>query len=196
MKGILPKGSASATSHKNIGETLKSVDCLSSTIIDSAFLSSIRSLVTLYVDAYHCAGVVGCFFRTTDDDVKDLTAALFYSNNLWLGKPCCSNTCNTTFISPASISVLHCPDLTTLETHFNTQTIVGNMRRLLDGCAEAKCMFRNSFVGTMPLEVHGEDIQIIAMRLKIIFRHLRDPDGYGGSWPEVELRVKDQRRYW
>jgi hypothetical protein len=132
----------------------------------------------------------------TDDDVKDLATALLHLKNLRLGKPYRSNACNATFTSLASISVLYCPDLTTLETHFNTQTIVGDMRRLLDGGAEAKYKLQSKFVGTIPLEVQGEDIQTITTGLKVIFPYLRDLDGYGDSWPEVELRMKDRRRYW
>jgi hypothetical protein len=196
-KGILPKGSASARSHTNIGEALKFLDCPDSTIIDSTFLSSIvrfRSLVRLQVHTV-CprGGVDGCFFRIADDDVKDLAAALPHLSHLRLGQPCYSNTCNTTVTSLMSISA-HCPDLAVLETHFNTRTIVSDMRRLLDGDAgrdEAKCKLRKLCVGIMPLEVREEDIQAIARGFNVIFPYLTDIGGYYGSWSGVVLKMKD-----
>jgi len=199
-KGNLPKGSASATSHTNIGGTLKFLDCPENTIIDSTFSSSIvkfRSLVTLHVRSFYCSDEVGCAFRITDDGVKDLVTALPHLEDLLLGKPCGMNTCNTTVASLVSIST-HCLDLKNLETHFNTRRIVGDMQRLLDGGAEhdgAKCKLRGFSVAMTPLEVGEEDIQTIAMGLNAIFPDLMDLDGYSSSWCRVRLKMVDLQGY-
>jgi len=195
-KSILPKGSASAISHTKIGGTLKFLDCPESTIIDSAFLSSIvtfRSLVTLHVRSFCCNDAGSCTFRITDDDVKDLVVAMPHLDELRLGQPCGMNTCNTTVASLVSTSV-HCPDLKNLETHFNTRGIVGDMQRLLDGGTErdkAKCKLRSLCVARMPLEVGEEDIQTIAMGLNAIFPDLLDLKSYTGSWPRVRHKMVD-----
>jgi len=199
-KSILPKGPASTTSHTNTGGTLKFLDCPRNTTIDSTLLSSIvrfRNLVTLRVRTAYCYGADSCTFRIADDDVRDLVTALPHLNDLRLGRPCCSDTCNTTFASLVSIS-LHCPDLTALEIHFNTRRIVRDVQRLFNGGAErdeAKCKLRSLSVGSIPLEVCKEDTQTIVLGLKTIFPYLTDLDGYDGSWPMVMLKMKDRRRY-
>jgi len=65
---------------------------------------------------------------------EDLAAALPCLESLNLGIACRRNTCATTIASLLSMSV-HCLDLTDLEIHFNTVTIVGDIQRLLDGGA-------------------------------------------------------------
>lgn len=59
---------------------------------------------------------------------------------------------------------VHRPDLTVLEAHFNTQTSVSDMQRLLDGGTggdKAKCELWNWTVGELPLEV-DEEIEMVA----------------------------------
>ena len=181
---------ASAASHTNVRQTLKYLNYLEDIIIDSTFLSSIakfRNLVTLQVSTYYCGITGGCFFHITDNDVKDLAVALPRLEILRLGEPCRWNTCGTTVASLVLISV-HCLDLTHLETHFNTQTIVGDMQGLLDGGAErdrAKCKLRRLLVGCMPLDVYGKDIRIVALGFKVVFPHLTGFEGCSYGWQEL-----------
>lgn len=109
-----------------------------------------------------------------------LAAALPRLETLRLGHPCGLNPCKATVTSLLSISI-HCLDLTVLETHFNTLTIIGDMRRLLDGGAgrdEAKCELRSLSVGHLPLEMPGEDMEIVARGFKAIFPYLTNFAGY------------------
>jgi len=125
--------------------------------------------------------------------MENLAAALPRLKHLRLGQPCRSNTCNTTVASLVSISV-RCLDLTVLETHFNTLTIVDDVRGLLDGGAgrdQAKCKLRSFSVGNMPLQVRMEDIEIIATGFKAIFPCLADVRGSGGHWQQLKSKLRD-----
>ena len=76
----------SAVPHTNVKETLNTLSCPSSTIIDSTFLSSIvvfRNLVVLHVPR-DCSDAEGCMFRLTDDDVENLATAPPGLNDLQL----------------------------------------------------------------------------------------------------------------
>ena len=194
-EGVLQNGSTPTTSHTNIRETLRSLICPGNTIIDSTFLSSIlkfRNLVTLYVNA-HCYGVEGCIFHLTDDGVENLAATLCRLKSLRLGQICGSNSCNTTIASLLSISV-HCLDLTFLETHFNTLTIVGDIQRLLDGGSgdgNTKCGLPELVVGCLPLEVRGEDIETIVAGFKAIFPCLTNFVDDEGHWYELRSKLRD-----
>jgi len=194
-EGVLHTGSTPTTSHPNIRETLRSLACPKDTIIDSTFLSSIlkfRNLVTLYTDA-DCYGVEGCIFRLTDDNVENLAATLPRLECLQLGRPCDSNSCNTTIASLLSIST-HCLDLRVLETHFNTLTIVGDMQRLLSGGSghgNTKCEIRKLVVGFLPLEVREEDIETVVAGFKVIFPCLAGFMDFDGHWHGLESKLQD-----
>jgi len=119
-KPVLWNSSIPATSHTDVRETLKYLDCSWSTIIDSIFLSPLvcfRNLVALCVHA-SCSDVDGCVFGLIDDDMEDLAAALPHLKRLQFGPPCRSNSCNTTVASLMLISI-HCLYITVLETHFS-----------------------------------------------------------------------------
>ena len=190
---ILQNDFTPATSHADTRETLRFLTCLNDTPLDSTLLSSIlkfRNLVTLYINTY-CSEEEGCVFRLTDDGMGDLAAALPRLKCLQLGRPCCSSSCNTTVASLLSIST-HCLDLTVLETHFNTLTIVGDMEHLLGkglGRNKAKCELRNFVVGYSPLEVGGEDIDIVVTGFKFIFPCLTDFTDYGGHWRRLSSKL-------
>ena len=188
-----PKGSGSTTSHAPTREKLKSLDLPDDTIIDSAFLSSVvifRNLVKLQVDKWFY-GAEGCLFRLTDDNVADLAAALPRLKSLRLGHPCRLNTCKTTVASLMAISV-RCLDLLLLETHFNVQTIVGDMQSLLDGGAghnKAKCQLRSIFVGDTPLELDPAGLRAVAMGLNVIFPHMTHLVGHTFRWRELRRQM-------
>lgn len=180
------KGTAHATaaSHANIRETLKSLHCPSGTTIESTLLYSVikfQNLTKLYMDTY-CFNAGSCIFLLTDGDMENLAAALPRLESLRLGRPCRFNSCNTTIASLLSLSV-RCLGLTDLETHFNTQAIVSDIRHLLDegvGHDKAKCMVSELSVGKLPPIVCKEDVENVAMGLKVIFPRLRkvwDEDG-------------------
>ena len=173
------------TSRTNLRETLKFLGCPRGTVIDSTFSSSVanfRNLVGLRVEEY-CSGAEGCISRLTDDDVENLADALPRLNHLQLTKPCHLNSCKTTVSSLLSLST-HCLGLKLLEIHFNTRTIVGDMRHLLDGGFgrdKAKCGLRHLRVGRLPLEAGGEDVETITTGFKVIFPCLDTCTG-GGRW--------------
>ena len=128
-----------------------------------------------------------------DNNMENLVTALPQLESLELGDVCELNSCNTTVTSLLSIS-LHCLDLTILEVHFNTQTIVSDMRRLLDGGTgrdRAKCQLRNLDVGWLPLEVDGEDIETVAMGFKVIFPCLTGFECWDDSWRRLEAKLGD-----
>ena len=78
--------------------------------------------------------------------------------SLRLRVPCSLNSCNTAAASLLSIST-HCPGLTALETHFNTITIVADMRHLLDrgsGLDGGKCKVENLMVARLSHEMDQE----------------------------------------
>ena len=189
---IIQNGFSSATSHTNVRETLKSIDCSRDTIIDFTFLSSIvnfRNLVRLRV-AGDCSNVEGCIFHLTDDDVENLAAALPRLTNLQLVRPCQLNSCKTTVSCLLSLST-HCLGLEFLEIHFNTRTIVADIQRLLGGSPgrdKAKCELWYLKVGYLPLEVRGEDIETVAMGFKAIFPLLVSCHGRG-QWLSVGVAL-------
>jgi len=184
------------TSHANVRERLKSLD-FPSTVIDSTLLSCVmkfQNLVTLHTRTYNRSCGEGCIFRLTDDGVGDLVATLPRLKSLRLGLPCRRNSCKNTVASLMSISI-HCPDLTALETHFNTKTIVGDMKRLVDGGVgrdEAKCKLESLWVFIMPLMIREEDIETVATGFKVIFPRLKSFTGYNvGRWEQLESRLED-----
>jgi len=193
-KGTFQNHSTPTTSHANIRETLRSLSCPPNTTIDSTILSSIlkfRNLVMLYVGTY-CDEAERCTFHLTDGDVENLAITLPRLKSLQLGIVCDFNYCRTTVASLMSISV-HCPDLTSLETHFNTLTIVDDMKHLHDGGSgrgNAKCKLRNLKVGYLPLEVRGEDIETLVVGFKVIFPCLTDFTQYNDHWYELRSKLR------
>ena len=194
-RGALRNGSTSASPHTNIREILKSLNC-SSRIADSTLMSFVvrfRNLVTLGIHA-DCYNGGSCAFRLTDDNIEDLVAALPGLKSLQLGAPCWINSCDTTVASLLSISV-HCPNLTALQAHFSTRTIVSDMQRLLDGGAgrdRAKCKLWRLAVWYLPLEVGEEDIETVVMGFKAIFPRLKKINSRSRSdWDWLESKLVD-----
>lgn len=189
---LASRGSAEPRT-KLIRETLKCLHCPWSTIIDSALLSSIvnfRNLAVLCVQT-HCSGEGGCDFHLTDDDMKNLASTLSRLKSLELGRPCLHDSCKTTVASLVSISI-HCLDLTVLEVHFNAKTIVSDIQRLLGGGAglhEAKCKLQSLYVGLSSLDISEEDIEPVAMGLRVIFPHITNLWGSNGPWDRVRFKL-------
>ena len=191
---ILQGSSTLATSRANVRETLESLKCTSNSIVvDSSLLASVtmfRNLVTLCVRTY-CSSTEGCTFRLTDNDVENFASGLPRLRELEFGLPCHFNSCDTTVASLLSIST-HCLDLVALEIHFNTRTIVGDIQRLVDGGAqhdEAKCALWSLTVGSLQPVVREEDIETVAMGLKIIFPRLVNISYHKSRWYEVKHRL-------
>ena len=195
-EGAPQNGTAPATPCAHINGSLRSLICPENTILNSTFLSSIlkfRNLVALYVGTRF--PMDGCTFHLTDDDVEKLVAALPRLESLQLGVPCSLNSCNTTAASLLSIST-HCPGLIALETHFNTITIVADMRRLLDGSAEldgAKCKVNNLMVARLPHEMDQEYVEVVMRGFRIIFPCLVNLTDCDGRWYEVRSRSMEIR---
>lgn len=172
---------------------LKSLECPENTILDSRLLCSIvhfRNLVTLRVRG-DCLRGKNCIFRLTDDDTENLTAALPRLKTLLLGYPCTSKTCKTTINSLVSIS-LNCLDLEELETHFDTQTIAVDVRRLLDNhTSREKTKCKRLCVGVLPLDLPSDDVGIVAMGFRVIFPYLTGFTGYtwASCWRQVESNL-------
>jgi len=194
--GLAP---AAATMNTNIKETLKLLHCPEDTPVGSALLSSIssfRNLVTLSVGSGCYEMEDFCAFGLVDDDVENLAVTLPSLVSLQLGKVCGLNSCRTTVSSLLSIST-RCLGLTTLETHFNTRTIVGDIQRLLgedSGRGKPRCELQSLWVGRLPLRVCEEDIGTVAMGFVDIFpclgcvssRGLR-----GRRWESVTSKLRD-----
>ena len=180
-------------------ETLKLLHCPENTPVDPRLLSSIssfRNLVALYVGNDYCNTDGMCTFGLTDDDVGNLAVALPSLVSLGLGEACGLNSCHTTITSLLSIST-HCLGLTLLEIHFNTRTIVDDMRRLLDegsGRDKPRCELGSLLVGCLPLRVRVEDVGTVAMGFADIFPCLKDFSSYYDyfeSWKDVAFRLRD-----
>jgi len=180
----------------NVKATLKLLNCPENTPIDPILLSlisSFRNLVTLCVANYYCNKEGSCLFRLTDDDVENFAVALPSLVSLQLGGVCSSNACHTSISSLLSISI-HCLGLTLLEIHFNTQSILDDIQRLLDedpGRDKPRCKLQSLLVGCLPLQVCREDARKVAMGFAYIFPRLKkfsgllsDPDG-SWSWEWV-----------
>ena len=177
-------------------ETLETLECPRGTIIDSTLSSSVapfHNLVRLKVDGY-CSGSEGCIFRLTDDDVESLAAALPCLTSVDFVRPCRNNSCETTISSLLSLSI-HCLELDFLEIHFNTRTIMNDIRRLLDGgfgCDKAKCRLWCLSAGDVPLEVGEEDIETVVMAFKAIFPCLESCIRVRGRWGLVHHALLDR----
>lgn len=198
-EGVHRDVSTSVTSHSNTRETLKFLTCPWGITIDPTSLSSIvkfRNLVELQMHT-HCSDVGSCVFHLTDRNMEDLTAMLPRLKTLLLGPPCLFNSCKTTVVSLMSTSI-QCPDLTVLGTHFNTLTIVSDMRRLLDdgaGRDKVKCKLPSLSVGGLLLGVRGEDIGTVALGFKAIFPYLTDfltdPGADKDGWCKLKSKLRD-----
>jgi len=186
------------TMNANIKETLKLLDCPKDIPVDPTLISSIpsfRNLVTLYVgdEVDHWSLRGRCVFGLSDDGVENLAVTLPSLVTLRLGNVCSFNSCRTTVSSLLSISI-HCLRLTALETHFNTQTIIDDIQRLLNegsGRGKPRCKLQNLCVGNSPLRVR-EDVGTIAMGLADIFPCLETFLGRGNereSWESVLSEV-------
>jgi len=186
----------------NIKATLKFLSFPENTPVNPTLLSSIlpfRNLVALYVGNDCCDTGDICTFDLTDYDVENLADALPSIATVKLGGVCGFNSCRTTVASLLSISTRWLA-LTVLEIHFNTRTIAGDIRRLIDRgsrCDKPRCELERLCVGRLPLRVPEEDIGTVAMGFADIFPRLKHfqswDDICDSNWECVasELRARD-----
>ena len=123
--------SAPARPHTTAGDNLESLEIGPGITVNSEllyYLLPFRKLTHLEVTGTCVEGI--CNFGWTDDNIRDLAAALPCLQSLHLGFPCSSNTCKNTVASLVSISV-NCSNLEDLRIHFNTKDIVSHMNRLI-----------------------------------------------------------------
>jgi hypothetical protein len=158
----------------NIKETLKHLEFLENTPVVPVLLphiSSFRNLVTLYVANGFCDNGGACLFFLSDRDVENLVVTLPSLVSLRLGQVCSFNVCATTVSSLLSISI-HCLGLTLLEIHFNTRSIVDDMKTLLSegsGRDKPRCKLQSLSTGFSRLPMREEDVGTVAMGFAYIF---------------------------
>jgi len=178
---------------------LELLHCPWDTPVDPTLLSSIlsfRNLVTLCVGNDYCCKDGNCTFGLADDGVENLAVTLPSLVSLRLGRVCFLNSCRTTVSSLLSISI-HCLGLTTLEIHFNTRTIAGDMQHLLNEGSERdepRCQLRSLWVGRLPLQVREEDVGVVAKGFADIFPCLEYFSSYGrdrGRWKRVRSKLRN-----
>jgi hypothetical protein len=139
-----------------------------------------------------------CGFRLTDDDMENLAMSLPFLVTLWLGA-CGLNPCHTRATVSSSLPLsTHCRGLTTLETRFNTETLPGDMERLLDGGVgndEVRSKLQTLSVGSSQLLVGREDIRTIAKGFKYIFPRLEEVSSFceRPEWEEANFQVISKR---
>jgi hypothetical protein len=186
----------------NIKETLKHLRFLENTLVVPVLLphiSSFRNLVTLHAANSPCDTVgESCLFRLSDRDVENLVVTLPSLVSLRLGEVCGFDACATTVSSLLSISI-HCLGLTLLETHFDTRSIVSDMKNLLSegsGHDKPRCKLQSLLVGLLSLPVLAEDVGTVAMGFAHIFPCMKDFSSGGWDqkrWERVasELALRD-----
>lgn len=176
---------------------------LSDLVLDVSFTSLIqifRNLIFLRV-RIHCPDQDGegrCAFRLSDDDVTKLTMALPQLEHLSLGRPCLKNTCATTVACLFQTSV-HCVKLRILEIHFNTTTIVGDLKNIsrnprFQGIRSLpKCRVSHMYVDQIPLVLDEPDLETVVNGMVDIFPSLNHCFGLGRVWSRISERITELR---
>lgn len=195
-----------ATPLSRVRESLISlnVENTTSPIIDISFTSPIqifRNLVQLGVwDRCHVGGDNDqCAFKLNNDNVAELAMALPRLVSLLLGHPCSKNTCATTAACLLPISV-HCINMGTLEIHFNTTNIVGDLAnisedpRLQELYLRPRCTLSRLNVHQMPLTLDEPGLKIVANGMITIFPYLKQCVGDKRSWGKLSAKIADLRR--
>ena len=187
-------------------ESLKllSAEYNTGSIIDIPFISALqifRNLVTLYIEANcHEKGEEGeCTFRLNNDDVAEFAMALPRMESLLLGYPCARNTCNTTIACLLQISA-YCAKLQELEIHFNTTTIVDDLKDVSEDPrfqvlrSLPRCTLSCLDVYHMPLILNEPGLETLAHGMIDIFPSLERCEGLNHVWNDVSRRITKLQR--
>ena len=188
-------------------KSLKSlnVDDHSRPIIDVSFTSPIQMFQNLAVldVAVSCPGYAAkgrCIFRLNNGNVAKLAMALPQLGTLSLGPPCADNTCATTVACLLPISV-HCLKLRELQIHFNTTTIVDDLKEISKDpwCQELHSLPRcrslsKLYAEWMPLTLDESGFETVVDGIINIFPSLEYCVGRGRPWEELSERITEFRR--
>ena len=162
-------------------------------IIDVPFASMIQTFRNLvHLDIMVSCRDGQCIFKLNDDNVTELVTTLPRLDSLLLGYPCDENTCATTVACLLPISV-HCPRLQSLGIHFNTTTIVDDLKNISEDPryqelrSLRKCALSCLDVHEMPLTCDESDFGAVARGITVIFPNLERCDG----WDEVNWELAE-----
>ena len=185
-------------------ESLRFLDVrnLSGCTFDVSFTSPIqifRNLITLKVHVY-CGGNRQCAFKLNNNNATELAMVLSQLEFLYLGHPCSKNTCATTVVCLLPISA-YCVKLRTLEIHFNTTNIVGDLKSLLeDPQFEAlrslpRCTLSCLEVYRIPLTLDESGFETVVDVMINLFPSLERCKGAPGNldWEEISRRITGSR---
>lgn len=168
-------------------------------IIDASFAAQIQifqNLVCLSVGASCQKKSSQCAFKLDDDNVTKLAIALSQLEDLHLGDPCFNNTCTTTVTCLLSISI-HCVKLQTLGIHFNTTSIVDDLKsiskdpKFQELSLLPRCAASTLYVYQMPLALNGPDLEIVVNGMINIFPSLEYCEGCDWIWGKLSERIRD-----
>ena len=189
-----------------VKDSLKSLNIkdLSILIINTSLTSQIRTfrnLVHLWIRGYCPDEDEGgqCIFGLNNDDVTNLAVALPQLESLSLGVPCPKNTCATTVVCLLQISV-HCVKLEELEIHFNSTSIVGDLKNISmdpqfqDLRSLPKCPLSCLYVNGIPLALGEPGLETVVDGMIVIFPSLTQCTGLEWCWNEVSERIRELRK--
>ena len=123
-----------------------------------------------------------------------MTMALPQLQSLLLGYPCGKNTCATTVACLLPISV-HCPKLQSLNIHFNTTTIVDDLKNISEDPqfqelpSLQKCTLWRLDIREMPLTFDEPNFKAVALGVVDIFPNLERCQGWDDfNWELAEVQ--------
>ena len=174
--------------------------------VDPSFVSTFRrfrNLVCINVQDF-CRREYNngqCNFKLNNDNIAELAMALTQLQSLVLGYPCSKNTCLTTVACLLPISV-HCSKLERLEIHFNTTSIVDDLRNIMEVPrfqqlrSLQRCPLTWLGVHRTPLRLDESDLETVAEGMINIFPSLKGCDGLEDSWDQLSRQITTSRRAW
>jgi len=174
--------------------------------ISAPFVSTIRMFRNLeYLNVgIHCRDGdydTQCAFTLNNENVTELAMALPQLESLLLGYPCYKNVCATTVACLLPISV-HCPRLYSLEIHFNTTNILGDLKviaedpRFQEVRLLPKCGLSCLDVGQMPLDLDDSGLRTVADGMMSIFPYLEQCNKPHGIWDKLNESIAELREVW
>jgi hypothetical protein len=122
--------------------------------------------------------------------------ALSQLESLLLGYPCFDNTCATTVACLLQISV-HCLKLRSLQIHFNTTNIVGDLKNVSEDSRFQelrplpRCTLSCLDVGKMPLTLDETGFETMVNGMVDIFPSLKRCAGVEETWNELSRRITE-----
>lgn len=170
-------------------------------IIDTPFASTIqifRNLVILgmRVNCHDDDNGDQCTFKLNNNDVTELAMALSQLEIFFLGIPCSKNTCHATVACLLAISV-HCVKLRELELHFNTRSIVDDLKTILEDSqyeelrSLPRCPLSCLGVWKIPLVVDEPDLEAVVHGMVKVFPSLEhfQQAPYNFGWEKLSERI-------